>query len=124
MPKRELIEPKGDKRFARRTKNGRFSEQDDVGKSLAQDQAGRQTARQAGTGRQGRSSQTLGGNDVRQRANRRCGCRWAGCLSSVVIRKGQGLAVPAPSGSNSTCVPPAPFDAKRKWPSAIGSVPA
>jgi hypothetical protein len=38
MPKRELIEPKGDKRFARRTKNGRFSEHDDVGKSLAQDQ--------------------------------------------------------------------------------------
>ena len=39
MPgKRELIEPhKGDKRFVRRNDNGRFSESDDVGKSLAQD---------------------------------------------------------------------------------------
>ena len=37
MSKRELIAPKGDKRFARRSKNGRFSEQDDVGKSLAAD---------------------------------------------------------------------------------------
>ena len=39
MPgKRELIEPnKGDKRFVRRDDDGRFSESDDVGKSLAQD---------------------------------------------------------------------------------------
>ena len=39
MPgKRELIEPhKGDKRFVRRNDNGRFSESDDAGKSLAQD---------------------------------------------------------------------------------------
>ena len=39
MPgKRELIEPhKGDKRFVRRNDHGRFSETDDVGKSLAQD---------------------------------------------------------------------------------------
>ena len=36
--KRELIEPhKGDKRFVRRDDSGRFSESDDVGKSLAQD---------------------------------------------------------------------------------------
>jgi hypothetical protein len=36
--KRELIEPhKGDKRFVRRDEDGRFSESDDVGKSLAQD---------------------------------------------------------------------------------------
>ena len=39
MPgKRELIEPhKGDKRFVRRNDDGRFSESDHVGKSLAQD---------------------------------------------------------------------------------------
>ena len=39
MPgKRELIEPnKGDKRFVRRDERGRFSESDDVGRSLAQD---------------------------------------------------------------------------------------
>ena len=39
MPgKRELIEPhKGDKRYVRRNDDGRFSESDDVGKSLAQD---------------------------------------------------------------------------------------
>lgn len=37
MP-RELIEPhKGDKRYVRRTKKGRFKESDDVGRSLAAD---------------------------------------------------------------------------------------
>ncbi|MBU1383512.1 MAG: hypothetical protein KKG14_02100 [Alphaproteobacteria bacterium] len=39
MSKRELIEPTpGDKRYARRDDEGRFSEMADVGKSLAQDQ--------------------------------------------------------------------------------------
>ena len=38
MSKRELIEPNGDKRFVRRDDHGRFSESDDVGKSLAADQ--------------------------------------------------------------------------------------
>lgn len=39
MPgKRELIEPhKGDKRYARRDEQGRFTEMDDVGRSLSQD---------------------------------------------------------------------------------------
>lgn len=36
--KRELIEPhKGDKRYARRDPEGRFSESDDVSRSLAAD---------------------------------------------------------------------------------------
>ena len=39
MPgKRELIEPKGDKRYVRRDGQGRFEESDDVGRSLAADQ--------------------------------------------------------------------------------------
>ena len=39
MSKRELIEPhKGDKRYARRDAQGRFTEMDDVGRSSAQDQ--------------------------------------------------------------------------------------
>jgi hypothetical protein len=39
MSKRELIEPTpGDKRYARRDENGRFSEMTDVGRSSAQDQ--------------------------------------------------------------------------------------
>jgi len=39
MSKRELIEPTpGDKRYARRDDEGRFSEMVDVGKSSAQDQ--------------------------------------------------------------------------------------
>ena len=39
MSKRELIEPNpGDKRYVRRDEHGQFSEQVDVGKSLAQDQ--------------------------------------------------------------------------------------
>ena len=37
--KRELLEPHpGDKRFVRRDSEGKFSESDDVGKSLAADQ--------------------------------------------------------------------------------------
>ena len=35
--KRELIEPNGDKRFVRRDEDGRFSQSDDVGRSLAAD---------------------------------------------------------------------------------------
>ena len=39
MSTRELIEPTpGDKRYARRDDEGRFTEMDDVGRSLAQDQ--------------------------------------------------------------------------------------
>jgi hypothetical protein len=37
MAKRELIAPKGDKRFVRRDDKGRFGETDDVGRSLASD---------------------------------------------------------------------------------------
>jgi hypothetical protein len=38
MPsKRELIEPKGDKRYVRRDEKGQFSESDDVGRSLSAD---------------------------------------------------------------------------------------
>lgn len=35
--KRELIEPNGDKRYARRDGEGQFKESDDVSKSLRQD---------------------------------------------------------------------------------------
>jgi len=39
MSKRELIEPNpGDKRYVRRDEKGQFSEQVDVGRSLAADQ--------------------------------------------------------------------------------------
>ena len=37
MSKREKITPNGDARFVRRDSKGRFSESDDVGRSLAQD---------------------------------------------------------------------------------------
>jgi hypothetical protein len=37
MAKRELIAPKGDKRYVRRDKSGRFKESADVGRSLARD---------------------------------------------------------------------------------------
>jgi hypothetical protein len=38
MPsKRELIEPKGDKRYVRRDEKGQFRESDDVGRSLSAD---------------------------------------------------------------------------------------
>jgi hypothetical protein len=35
--KRELIRPKGDTRYVRRGKGGKFKESDDVGRSLAAD---------------------------------------------------------------------------------------
>ena len=35
--KRELIAPRGDKRYVRRSNTGRFSESDDQGKSLGRD---------------------------------------------------------------------------------------
>lgn len=37
MSKREKITPNGDARFVRRDQKGRFSESDDVGRSLSQD---------------------------------------------------------------------------------------
>jgi hypothetical protein len=37
MPQRELIAPKGEKRYVRRDAKGRFDESDDAGRSLAQD---------------------------------------------------------------------------------------
>ena len=36
--KRELIAPKGDKRYVRRDEKGQFNESDDVKKSLSRDQ--------------------------------------------------------------------------------------
>lgn len=35
--KRELIEPNGDKRLVRRDEEGKFTESDDLGRSLSQD---------------------------------------------------------------------------------------
>ncbi len=50
MSKRELIEPNpGDKRYARRDDEGRFTEMDDVGRSSAQDQK-RHATNDAGPG--------------------------------------------------------------------------
>jgi hypothetical protein len=50
MSKRELIEPTpGDKRYARRDDEGRFTEMDDVGRSSAQDQK-REAQSDAGKG--------------------------------------------------------------------------
>ncbi len=55
MPaKRELIEPKGDKRYVRRDTEGRIKESDDVGRSLAADQRKRaKTAAKPGQGDKG-----------------------------------------------------------------------
>lgn len=54
MSKRELISPNGDKRFVRRDEQGRFSEVDDVGRSLTQDRRRRaKTASKPGQGDRG-----------------------------------------------------------------------
>lgn len=49
MAKRELIAPKGDKRYIRRDEKGRIAESDDVGRSLAADRR-RQATRTAKPG--------------------------------------------------------------------------
>ena len=52
--KREMIAPRGDKRYVRRDKAGRFDEVDDVGKSLAQDVRRKaKTAAKSGQGDRG-----------------------------------------------------------------------
>jgi hypothetical protein len=55
MPaKRELIEPKGDKRYARRNPKGQFKETDDVGRSLSRDRRTKaKTAAEPGQGDRG-----------------------------------------------------------------------
>lgn len=46
MAQRELIEPhKGDKRYVRRDEGGRFTESDDVSRSLSQDMKRQATAK-------------------------------------------------------------------------------
>lgn len=49
--KRELIAPRGDKRYVRRDEQGQFKEVDDVSRSLSQDR--RKTAKRAATPGQG-----------------------------------------------------------------------
>ncbi len=52
--KRELIEPKGDKRYIRRDEKGRIKESDDVGRSLAADRRTKaKTAVKSGQGDKG-----------------------------------------------------------------------
>lgn len=54
--KRELIAPKGDKRYAKRNRAGEFSEMDDQSKSLSQDVRKKAKTRvQAGYGDKGDS---------------------------------------------------------------------
>jgi hypothetical protein len=43
--KRELITPHGNKRYTRRDERGRFTEQDDVGRSLGRDRRTRAKTR-------------------------------------------------------------------------------
>jgi hypothetical protein len=52
--KRELIAPRGDKRFVRRDRQGQFSETDDAGRSLSSDRRRRaRTPAKAGQGDRG-----------------------------------------------------------------------
>ena len=52
--KRELIAPKGDKRYVRRDPEGHFKESDDVGRSLAADRRKKaKTAAKPGHGDKG-----------------------------------------------------------------------
>ena len=59
MGKRELIAPKGDKRYVRRDERGRFEESDDVGRSLAGDVRQRaKTKAKSGQGDRGDRAKT------------------------------------------------------------------
>lgn len=54
MSKRELIAPKGDKRYVRRADDGTFTESDDVSRSLRRDRATKAaTAVKSGQGDRG-----------------------------------------------------------------------
>ena len=53
--KRELIAPRGDKRYIRRDAKGRIKESDDVGRSLSQDRRRKARPRQRRGRRPGRS---------------------------------------------------------------------
>jgi hypothetical protein len=58
--KRELIEPRGDKRYIRRDERGRIIESDDVGRSLSQNRR-RQAKTPAKTGQGDKGDRPRGG---------------------------------------------------------------
>ena len=59
MGKRELIAPKGDKRYVRRDERGRFEESDDASRSLASDVRQRaKTKAKSGQGDRGDRAKT------------------------------------------------------------------
>jgi hypothetical protein len=61
--KRELIAPKGDKRYIKRDEKGRIKESDDVGKSLSQDvRRSAKTKVKPGYGDQGDQASKKGGS--------------------------------------------------------------
>jgi hypothetical protein len=77
--KRELMTPKGDKRYVRRDAKGRIREVDDVGRSLSQDR--RRKARKTATKGQGDKGDRAGATSGRKR--------------TAGARRKRGLALPA-----------------------------
>jgi hypothetical protein len=71
--KRELIAPRGDKRYVRRTEQGRFDESDDQGSSLSQDRRKRaKSSAAAGQGDRGdRRSAAAGKKSSRKKSTRK-----------------------------------------------------
>jgi hypothetical protein len=71
--KRELIAPRGDKRYVRRTAKGRFDESDDQGSSLSQDRRKRaKSSAAAGQGDRGdRRSAAAGKKSSRKKSTRK-----------------------------------------------------
>jgi hypothetical protein len=67
--KRELIAPRGDKRYVRRTEQGRFDESDDQGSSLSQDRRKRaKSSAAAGQGDRGDRSSAAGKKSSRKKS--------------------------------------------------------
>ena len=68
--KRELIAPRGDKRYVRRDAKGRIKESDDVGRSLAQDRRRKaKTAAKSGQGTASANSSAIGAEEHRNAAS-------------------------------------------------------
>jgi hypothetical protein len=66
---RELIAPRGDKRYIRRDERGRIKESDDVGRSLSQDRSRKaKTVTKAGQGDRG--DRKVGGADAKKTSSR------------------------------------------------------
>lgn len=79
--KRELIEPRGDKRYVRRDAKGQFSESDDVSRSLSQDR--KRTAKKEAKSGYGDQGDQKKRSASKKAASKKAGAKTPGKKSSA-----------------------------------------